>query len=82
MGPTPRTFDGAEPVMPAALLGRKLGMTRYFTDTGANLPVTVIEAGPCAVTQVKTTETDQYAAVQLAFDDVKPRLLVAASGGG
>ena len=59
--------------MPAVLLGRKLGMTRYFTDTGANLPVTVIEAGPCAVTQVKTTESDQYAAVQLAFDDIKPR---------
>ncbi len=59
--------------MPAALLGRKLGMTRYFTDKGVNLPVTVIEAGPCAVTQVKTAESDQYAAVQLAFDDIKPR---------
>ncbi len=59
--------------MPAALLGRKLGMTRYFTENGTNLPVTVIEAGPCAVTQVKTTESDEYAAVQLAFDDVKPR---------
>ena len=60
-------------LMPAALLGRKLGMTRYFTEDGTNLPVTVIEAGPCAVTQVKTTESDEYAAVQLAFDDVKPR---------
>ena len=59
--------------MPAALLGRKLGMTRYFTDKGINVPVTVIEAGPCAVTQVKTAESDGYAAVQLAFEDVKPR---------
>jgi large subunit ribosomal protein L3 len=59
--------------MPAAILGRKLGMTRYFTEDGRNIPVTVIEAGPCAVTQVKTTETDGYSAVQLAFGDVKPR---------
>jgi len=59
--------------MPAALLGRKIGMTRYFTEDGNNIPVTVIEAGPCAVTQVKTTESDGYAAIQLAFDDVKPR---------
>jgi large subunit ribosomal protein L3 len=59
--------------MPAALLGRKIGMTRYFTEEGKNLPVTVIQAGPCAVTQVKTSETDGYAAVQLAFEDIKPR---------
>ena len=59
--------------MPAALLGRKIGMTRYFTEDGANIPVTVIEAGPCAVTQIKTTKTDGYSAVQLAFEDIKPR---------
>jgi large subunit ribosomal protein L3 len=59
--------------MPAALLGRKLGMTRYFTEDGKNIPVTVIQAGPCPVTQVKTSETDGYAAVQIAYDDVKPR---------
>lgn len=59
--------------MPAALLGRKLGMTRYIRDDGTNIPVTVILAGPCAVTQVKTTETDGYAAVQIAFEDIKPR---------
>jgi len=57
----------------SALLGRKLGMTRYYTEEGKNIPVTVIEAGPCVVTQVKTTETDGYAAVQIAFDDVRPR---------
>ena len=59
--------------MPAALLGRKIGMTRFFTEDGRNIPVPVIEAGPCVVTQVKRTETDGYCAVQLAFEDVKPR---------
>ena len=53
--------------MPPALLGRKIGMTRYFMEDGNNIPVTVIEAGPCVVTQVKTTETDGYAAVQLGY---------------
>jgi large subunit ribosomal protein L3 len=59
--------------MPAALMGRKIGMTRFFTESGENIPVTVIEAGPCVVTQVKTSDTDGYAAVQLAFEDVRPR---------
>lgn len=59
--------------MPAAILGRKVGMTRYFLDDGRNVPVTVIEAGPCAVTQIKTSENDGYSAVQLAFGDVLPR---------
>lgn len=59
--------------MPAALLGRKIGMTRYYTEDGKNIPVTVIEAGPCVVTQVKTTETDGYAAVQIGFADARPR---------
>ena len=59
--------------MPAAILGRKIGMTRFFTEDGRNIPVTVIEAGPCTVTQVKTSDIDGYAAVQLAFGDIKPR---------
>jgi large subunit ribosomal protein L3 len=59
--------------MTAAILGRKVGMTRYFTEDGRNVPVTVIQAGPCAVTQVKTAETDGYSAVQLAYEDVRPR---------
>jgi large subunit ribosomal protein L3 len=58
---------------PVVLLGRKVGMTRYIMEDGKNIPVTVIEAGPCVVTQVKTTGTDGYAAIQIAFDDVKPR---------
>ena len=59
--------------MPVSIVGRKVGMTRYFTEDGKNIPVTVIEAGPCIVTQVKTVETDGYSAVQLGFEDVKPR---------
>ena len=58
---------------PAFLLGRKIGMTRYYLEDGRNVPVTVIEAGPCVVTQVKTSQTDGYAAVQIGFFDVRPR---------
>lgn len=59
--------------MTAALLGYKLGMTRYFTEDGENIPVTVISAGPCTVTQVKDLDADGYGAVQIGFDVVKPR---------
>ena len=59
--------------MTAALLGYKLGMTRYFTEDGKNIPVTVISAGPCTVTQVKDLDADGYGAVQIGFDVVKPR---------
>ncbi len=55
------------------ILGKKVGMTRWFTEDGKNIPVTVIQAGPCRVTQVKTTESDGYAAVQLAFEEIKAR---------
>jgi large subunit ribosomal protein L3 len=55
------------------ILGKKIGMTRFFKPDGTNIPVTVIQAGPCYVTQVKTTETDGYAAVQISFDEMKPR---------
>jgi large subunit ribosomal protein L3 len=59
--------------MTPALIGRKVGMTRIYDEKGAIVPVTVVEAGPCAVTQVKTPESDGYHAVQLGFGDVKPR---------
>lgn len=59
--------------MPAALIGRKVGMTRIYDEAGRNVPVTVIEAGPCFVSQIKTGETDGYNAVQLAFEDIKAR---------
>jgi large subunit ribosomal protein L3 len=55
------------------ILGSKVGMTRFFKPDGTNIPVTVIQAGPCVVTQVKTSKTDGYAAIQIAFDDLKPR---------
>ncbi|MDP6890925.1 MAG: 50S ribosomal protein L3, partial [Phycisphaerales bacterium] len=59
--------------MAHALLGTKLGMTRWFMENGTNVPVTVIQAGPCVVTQVKTTDTEGYDAVQIGYDDIKPR---------
>lgn len=59
--------------MPGTLLGRKIGMTRYFTEDGKSIPVTVLECGPCVVTQVKTTETDGYSAIQVGFEEVRPK---------
>lgn len=55
------------------LIGKKIGMTSVFSEDGKNVPCTVIEAGPCVVTQVKTREKDGYDAVQLAFDDRKEK---------
>ncbi len=57
--------------MMAMLLGKKVGMTQVYDETGKLLPVTVIQAGPCVVMQVKTAEIDGYNAIQLGFDDVK-----------
>lgn len=56
----------------AMLLGKKVGMTQLYDESGKLVPVTVVEAGPCTVMQVKTTQTDGYNAVQLGYDDVKP----------
>ena len=53
------------------ILGRKIGMTQIFSETGEAIPVTVIEAGPVIVTQVKTVETDGYNAVQIGYEDLK-----------
>lgn len=61
--------------MNKAIIGKKLGMTQVFLADGTMLPVTVIQAGPCAVTQVKTNERDGYQAVQLGFDEVAERKL-------
>ena len=57
--------------MNKGILGRKLGMSQVFTASGAMIPVTVIEAGPCTVVQIKTTEKEGYDSVQLGFGDVK-----------
>ncbi len=57
----------------SGLIGKKIGMTSVFSEEGKNIPCTVIEAGPCVVTQVKTVETDGYAALQLAYDERKEK---------
>lgn len=59
--------------MTQALLGTKLGMTRWFMEDGTNVPVTVIQAGPCVVTQVKTEKTDGYDAVQIGYGSIQAR---------
>lgn len=57
----------------AGIIGKKVGMTSIFTADGRNVPCTVIEAGPCVVTQIKTVEKDGYSAIQLAFDEKKEK---------
>ena len=57
------------------ILGRKIGMTQIFTEAGEVVPVTVVEAGPVVVTQVKTTENDGYTAIQVGFQDAKEKSL-------
>ena len=59
--------------MKKGIIGKKLGMTQIFTPEGVVIPVTVLQAGPCKVTQVKTAETDGYDAVQLAFGEIKEK---------
>ncbi|PSN19977.1 50S ribosomal protein L3 [filamentous cyanobacterium CCP5] len=61
--------------MAVGILGTKLGMTQIFDEAGNAVPVTVIQAGPCVVTQVKTPETDGYSAIQLGFKSVKEKAL-------
>jgi large subunit ribosomal protein L3 len=63
------------------IIGKKLGMTQIFDADGNLVPVTVIEAGPCAVTQVRTVATDGYEAVQLAFEDCRDKQLTKAELG-
>jgi large subunit ribosomal protein L3 len=63
------------------LIGKKVGMTQIFDDTGAAVPVTIIEAGPCFVTQVRRPDLDGYSAVQLGFEETKPKRLPAGQLG-
>ena len=63
------------------IIGKKLGMTQLFDDNGNRVAVTVVEAGPCTVTQVRTAESDGYSAVQLAFEDCKDKQLTKAELG-
>ena len=63
------------------ILGKKVGMTQIYDDTGEVVPVTVIEAGPCFVTQIKTKAQDGYDAVQVGFDETKPARLTKPERG-
>jgi large subunit ribosomal protein L3 len=63
------------------LIGKKIGMTQIFDETGVAIPVTIIEAGPCFVTQVRTAEKEGYSSVQLGFDEVKPKRLTGGQLG-
>jgi len=65
----------------SGIIGRKIGMTSIFDENGKNIPCTVIEAGPCVVTQVKTKETDGYDGIQLAFDEKKDKHTTKALKG-
>jgi large subunit ribosomal protein L3 len=65
----------------SGIIGRKVGMTSVFDNSGKSIPCTVIEAGPCVVTQVKTTDKDGYRAVQLAYGDRKEKNTPAAQKG-
>lgn len=65
----------------SGLIGKKIGMTSIFDDNGKNVPCTVIEAGPCVVTQVRTEEVDGYSALQLGFDDATEKRATKADIG-
>ena len=65
----------------AAIIGKKVGMTQVFTEDGARVPVTVIEAGPCTVTALREAGRDGYEALQLAFDEVPERKITKAQLG-
>jgi large subunit ribosomal protein L3 len=63
------------------LIGKKIGMTQIFDENGAAIPVTLIEAGPCFVTQVRNPQRDGYSAVQLGFEEAKPKRLTGGQLG-
>ncbi|NSW53547.1 MAG: 50S ribosomal protein L3 [Anaerolineae bacterium] len=63
------------------LIGKKIGMTQIFDEAGAAVPITLIEAGPCYVTQVRSADKDGYSAVQLGYDEVKPKRLTKGELG-
>ena len=65
----------------SGLIGRKIGMTSIFDENGKNIPCTVIECGPCVVTQVRTNEVDGYSAIQLGFDDKAEKRSIKAELG-
>ena len=67
--------------MKKAIIGKKIGMTQIFDEAGKVIPVTVIEAGPCTVTQIKTVEKEGYNSVQLGFEEIQGRKLTNPEKG-
>ena len=67
--------------MKKAIMATKIGMTQVFQEDGTLIPVTVLEAGPCVVTQIKTIENDGYEAVQVAYGDAKERITTVDKNG-
>ncbi len=65
----------------SGIIGKKVGMTSLFDEEGRNIPCTVVEAGPCVVTQIRTVEKDGYSAVQLGYDDAKEKNTTAPLKG-
>lgn len=65
----------------SGLIGKKIGMTSIFDENGKNIPCTVIEAGPCVVTQIRSMEKDGYEAIQMAYDEKKPKHTTKAEMG-
>jgi large subunit ribosomal protein L3 len=63
------------------LIGKKIGMTQIFDETGVSMPVTLLEAGPCFVTQIRTPGKEGYSAVQLGFEEIKPKRITAGELG-
>ena len=61
--------------MSIGILGKKLGMSQFFDDEGRSIPVTLIEAGPCRITQLKSDDTDGYCAVQVGFGEIRSKLV-------
>ncbi len=80
-GKRPDDHYGRDSHMTMGIIGRKLGMTQYFDQDGNCVPVTVVQAGPCYVTAVKTPETDRYAALQLGYQEVPERKLTLPERG-
>ncbi len=69
------------PLMSIGILGKKVGMSQFFHENGASIPVTLIEAGPCRITQLKTPDTDGYSAVQIGFGEIRSKLVNQPSAG-
>jgi large subunit ribosomal protein L3 len=67
--------------MSIGILGKKLGMSQFFDEDGRSIPVTVIEAGPCRITQLKSSDTDGYTAVQIGYGDIRAKLLNRPAAG-